>query len=145
MPHVAGMAVESEYLGDVFAANPPSPWRSSKGTSRAGFRQMDPLRVSWHALSLRKGMLPPLEHETSKSPKGATWARSGLGRSGHASGGLWSVPRNDYHPSGSPPIAETKPNARLAEPRRVHGPPQRSKVLKGDAGFTRYPLSSCEV
>jgi hypothetical protein len=63
-------AVESECLQEICAADTLSPWRSSKGTSSAGFRQMDPFRLSWHTLSLRKGMLPPLEHEACESPKG---------------------------------------------------------------------------
>jgi hypothetical protein len=91
-------------------------------------------------------------HSSSDSSmKGANRRRAprGLGRAlaGRArrQGSLESVPRDEYHPSGSPPIAQTKPNTRLAEPRREHGLPQRSKVLRGEAGFTGPPLSSCDV
>jgi hypothetical protein len=58
---------------------------------------------------------------------------------------LESVPRDDYHPSGCPPTAQTGVNVRLVEPRRVHEPPRRWKVLRGEAGFTGRPLSSWEV
>jgi hypothetical protein len=140
-------AVKGECLEDLFAADTPSPWRRSKGTSRAGLRQMDPFSLSWHALSLRKGMLPSLEHEGAnrrRAPRG--FGRVWAGRGRHR-GSLESVPRDHYryHPSGSPPIAQTKPNTRLAESRGVYGPPQRSKALRGDAGITGCTPSSCEM
>jgi hypothetical protein len=141
-------AVKRVLVRHFFAGDSPTPGHFSKGTSRAGFRQMDspskcpgtPCRQTKRDAPIMQRDAPITRACRERIAEGRHVGPVGLGQVGARLGDPWRVSRattTDVILLEGDRLRPTEPSTRREGPQGGRGP-QRSKILRGGAGFTGH-------